>query len=107
MSDTLSPLKAAPEGAEEASRRAHERVSRAERVAHMGFLDWNLKTNGIVCSEGAYRLFGIDPETSVSRKQIMNLVHPADRELVATKLDLAARGIQRLRHRPPHSPARR
>ncbi len=93
MSETLSPLKAPLESAEEASRRAHERVSRAERVAHMGFLDWNLKTNGIVCSEGAYRLFGIDPETPITRKLIMNLVHPADRELVATKLDLAARGI--------------
>ena len=90
--DTATDLTAALESVEEASRRAHDRLTKAERVAQMGFLDWNVKTNTIACSEGACRLFGIDPETLVTPEQLLNLVHPADRELVETKLGSAARG---------------
>lgn len=90
--DTATDLTAALEIAEEASRRAHDRLTKAERVAQMGFLDWNVKTNTIACSEGACRLFGIDPETLVTPEQLLNLVHPADREFVETKLGSAARG---------------
>ena len=91
--DTATDLTAALESVEEASRRAHDRLTKAERVAQMGFLDWNVKTNTIACSEGACRLFGIDPETLVTPEQLLNLVHPADRELVETKLGSAVRGI--------------
>ena len=81
------------EEAEETSKKIHRKLLRAEQVAHMGFLDWNLKTNELVLSKEVYRLYGIDPETPVTPEQLKNLLHPDDRELVMTSLDLARQGI--------------
>jgi len=93
MSDPVAHRSAAQEIAEADTRSAHARLIKAEEIAQMGFLDWNLGANTVVCSKGAYRLFGIDPETQVTVEQLKVLVHPDDRELVATSLDLAKQGI--------------
>jgi PAS domain-containing protein len=92
-SDTVIDPNAALADVEKAARKAHDRLSEAERVAQMGFLDLNLKTNTMVCSEGTCRLFGIDPETPVTPEQFLEFVHPADREFVRTKLGSTVQGI--------------
>ena len=48
MPNPIPSLNAAPETAEDASRRAHARLIKAEEVAHMGFLDWDLKIDNCV-----------------------------------------------------------
>jgi PAS domain S-box-containing protein len=94
MSDPVAHLSAALETAEEDSRRAHDRLIKAEEVARMGFLDWNFETNAVVCSKGVYSLFGIEPETPLTAEQLTNMVHPDDRERVDSNLDMAIQGIR-------------
>ena len=79
--------------AESAFNESREKLHRAERVARMGFLDWDLTTNDIVWSREVYELYGIDPETPVTIELTVGLVHPDDRKLVEQALDLAIRGV--------------
>ena len=52
----------AHEKAEEALRESGKRLLKAQRVAGMGFLDWNLKTNEMYWSDEIYHLHGVDPK---------------------------------------------
>ncbi|MBU3929864.1 PAS domain-containing protein [bacterium] len=71
-----------------------EKVLRAQRVAQMGFLEWNTKTDGIYWSEEVYRIYGVDPDKqSASLELTMQLVHPEDMEFVKKNLDMAVKGI--------------
>ena|GEM_PF-1807446 len=82
--------------AEEALREKTVRLSKAQRIARMGFLDWNLKTNRMQWSEEVYRLCGIDPEMETGDINLtMQLVHPEDREFVKKNLDMAIRGVKK------------
>ncbi len=48
--------------AEEELRDQAIKLNKAQNVANMGFLDWNLKTNEIELSEKARNIFGLDPD---------------------------------------------
>ncbi|WP_282420100.1 PAS domain S-box protein [Polyangium sp. 15x6] len=47
--------------AAEQLRRNHESLARAQRVARVGSLDWNIKENQVVWSDEYYRLLGLEP----------------------------------------------
>ena len=69
-----------------------ERLLRAQRVAKMGFLDWNLKTNEMIWSDQVYDIFGIDMQVEKSNIDLtLQLVHPDDKELVDRNLEMAIR----------------
>src|SRR5487761_2291185 len=71
------------------------RLSRAERVAGLGFFDWDLATNRVELSDGTCRLLGIERDTApTTNDQMVALVHPDDRRLVGENLQRAARGEQ-------------
>jgi PAS domain S-box-containing protein len=81
--------------AEGALRESEERLRRAQRVARLGFLDWNLKTNEIFLSEEARRLYGLGPEAGLTTPDLVaRIVHPDDRARVSDDLDLAIRGVK-------------
>ncbi len=80
--------------AEAALKDSRKRLLKAENVARAGFLDWNVKTNEIVWSEGAYELYGIAPGTPVTIEQTVGLIHPEDREFVNENLQMAVKGIR-------------
>lgn len=76
--------------AEEALRDRNAQLARAQQVAHMGFLNWNLVTNEIYWSEEIYNLYGIDSQVHESTIDLtMKLVHPDDLEFVQGQLELA------------------
>ena len=77
---------------EKALRDSTNKLLKAERIARMGFLTWNLKTNEIVWSREVYYLYGIDPQTPVTVEQTVGLVHPDDLEFVQKNLDGAIKG---------------
>jgi len=79
---------------EAALRRNHEKLIKAEQIARMGFLDWNLKTNQIVLSSEVYTLYGLTPGTLVDVEQIVAMTHPDDLEIVKENLDMATQGIR-------------
>jgi len=80
--------------AEEALRGSSEKLIKAGQVAHMGFLEWDLRTNKIVLSQEVYALFGIATGIPVTVEQIVDMVHPDDSEFVKKNLDMAIQGIR-------------
>ncbi len=69
------------------------RLIKAQQTAHLGFLDWDLKTNEIICSDEVYYLYGIDlSEKPITLEKISKGIHPDDAEFVQKNLELAAKG---------------
>ena len=74
---------------------SNRRLSRAQRVGKMGFLDWNVKTNEIYWSDEIYNLYGIDPRKQEANFELtMQLVHPDDLEFVRKNLQEAVEGVR-------------
>ena len=70
-----------------------KRLLRAQRVARMGFLDCNLKTNEMTWSDHIYDLYGVEKMVEQSNIDLtMQLVHPDDQELVDSHLEMAIKG---------------
>ena len=51
--------------AEEALRKNKECFSKAEKIAHLGYWEWDIATNELIWSEEVFRLYGLDPEKVV------------------------------------------
>jgi len=81
--------------AESALREGRERMAQAQRLARVGFLDWDLKTGRIYLSEETCELTGFRPEGGLTTPDFMQRsVHPDDLAMAAEHLDLAIRGVQ-------------
>ncbi len=74
---------------------SRERLLKAQRVACVGFLDWNLKTNEVFLSEEACELMGFRPAGQITTpEQVARLIHPDDVAYVREHLDLAVHGLE-------------
>jgi len=74
----------------------------AQRVARMGFLSWDLKTNQVYLSRETRHLFGLDPGTEeTSLDALQAAIHPDDQAQVEENLRMAAAGLREynLNHR--------
>ncbi len=66
------------------------RLAEAEQVARVGTWDWRYATEVLWWSEEVYRILGLDPAScQPSYRGFLELVHPDDREVVATRLQTA------------------
>ena len=66
---------------EQALRVSEERLSKAQRMAHVGNWEWNLAANQLYWSEEVYRIYGVDPATFVPVfDAVGKAMHPDDRE---------------------------
>ncbi|MHB8725500.1 MAG: PAS domain-containing protein [Casimicrobiaceae bacterium] len=73
----------------------NRRMAKAQRLARMGFLEWDLKTNEIILSDEVRDLYGLEKGDGTTTPQLIaQVVHPDDREYVRKHLDLAVRGVQ-------------
>jgi two-component system cell cycle sensor histidine kinase/response regulator CckA len=67
-----------------------EGLLKALRVAGIGFLDWNLKTNEIFLSGEVYRLYGLKPDKARATPGLVaKIVHPDALVYVQNNVDLA------------------
>ncbi|MFU8789168.1 MAG: PAS domain S-box protein [Methylobacter sp.] len=58
-------------------------LTEAQRIAHIGSWELNLKTHALSCSDEIFRIFEIDQEQfSASYDFFLNAIHPGDRETV-------------------------
>jgi len=74
------------------------RLEKAQQVARMGFLDWNLETDEIYWSDEMLRIFGFAPGENVQTLEATTArVHPEDVEMAATSLRNGVEGTA------PHS----
>jgi formate hydrogenlyase transcriptional activator len=68
------------------------KLEEAQRVAHVGYWEWDLMTNHITWSDETYRIYGLQPqERPMDSATIRESIHPEDREFVFRK---AAEAIQ-------------
>src|SRR4029077_16895930 len=68
------------------------KLEEAQRVAHVGYWEWDLRTDHVTWSDETYRIYGLLPqERPMDLATIRELVHPEDREFVFPK---AAEAIQ-------------
>ena len=80
--------------AEAALRKSEERLKEAQRIAHLGYLDWDLQTNEVVLSEEALAIYHLDRDpTTRPLAEIVSLVHPEDRARVGQSLAAVAAGL--------------
>jgi two-component system cell cycle sensor histidine kinase/response regulator CckA len=68
--------------ARELLRESGERLKNAERLAHVGHWDWDLKTNQVIWSEECFRIFGQPREHQPTYESFLRAVLPQDRERV-------------------------
>ncbi len=91
----VAAIAIARDRAERSHVQSASRLIKAQRVARMGFLEWNLQTQEVVCSDEVYTMFGIEPGALPTTPAfIATLVHPDDLERVRSRLNQAVRRIR-------------
>ena len=87
--------RAADADAERIVQKSRTRVLQAQRVAGMGFWDWDLQTQQIVASEGVYQICGLEPHGGPETPAFIGrVVHPEDMARVEVALAQALAGEQ-------------
>ncbi len=67
--------------ADQALRTSQERLSKAQKTAHVGNWEWDVVTNKLYWSEEVYRIYGVDPEEYVPTfESVGKAMHPDDAE---------------------------
>jgi PAS domain S-box-containing protein len=64
------------------------RLEEAQRVAHVGYWDWDIETNVVVWSDETYRIFGVERERPMDFETVRALVHPEDRDALYSTVDV-------------------
>src|SRR4051794_4982688 len=80
--------------AAEAELRSSElRLSEAQRIAHVGVWDWDIRRDRVMWSDELYRIYGVSQsDYAPSYQGYLDRVHPEDREFVAEVIERAYRG---------------
>jgi diguanylate cyclase (GGDEF)-like protein/PAS domain S-box-containing protein len=74
--------------AEEALRRSEASLAQAQRMAHLGNWEWDVRTGEVWWSDEVFRIYGYGPREFVpSHERLMDVVHPEDRGLLRRKID--------------------
>jgi signal transduction histidine kinase/ligand-binding sensor domain-containing protein/CheY-like chemotaxis protein len=61
-------------------RRSEDRLKSAERLAHVGHWDWDVRANQLSWSEEMYRVFDLPPDHTPTYESFIQSVVPQDRE---------------------------
>ncbi len=77
--------------AEQALRRSEESLRQAQRVAHLGSWDWDLRTNEVVRSPEIFAIHGVEPTEEYTKSSFTRFAHPDDRDRVAAVVGRALR----------------
>src|SRR5918998_1005929 len=73
---------------EEKLRKSKAGLAEAQRIAHLGNWEWDVKTGEVLWSDETFRIYGYEPQGFVPTfEKLMEVVHPDDRDLVRQNLD--------------------
>src|SRR3984957_19938213 len=68
---------------------SNARLEEAQRVAHVGYWEWDLQTGEVIWSDETYRIFGLKPqERPMDLAMVRGMVHPDDREALYSGVDV-------------------
>ena len=66
----------------------------AQRVAHLGIWEWDIRANVVTWSDELYKIYGLDPEEfAASYEGFLERVHPDDRERVRGLVDTSYQNL--------------
>jgi PAS domain S-box-containing protein len=69
------------------------RLEEAQRIAHVGYWEWDLTSNRVIWSDETYRIYGLRPqEYPIDIAVVRKLIHPEDLEFVFRVAEEAVRG---------------
>lgn len=77
---------------EEELRRSEVFLAEAQRLSSTGSFSWRLSTDEITWSDELYRIYELDPETTITFDVIRTRVHPADVSLFEKMVEQARTG---------------
>ncbi len=64
------------------------RLAEAQRIAHLGYWDWDIEQNLLLWSDEVYRIFGLTPRIfEATYEAFLERVHPDDRESLQKAVD--------------------
>jgi PAS domain S-box-containing protein len=73
---------------QETLRRSEAGFAEAQRIAHLGSWEWDVRSGEARWSDEVFRIYGFEPNEFVpTLERLMEVVHPGDRELVGEKID--------------------
>jgi PAS domain S-box-containing protein len=68
---------------------SNARLEEAQRVAHVGYWEWDLETGEVIWSDETYRIFGLKPqECPMNLTMVRQMVHPEDRDALYGGVDV-------------------
>ncbi len=78
---------------EEILRRSEKSLAQAQNIARLGYWEWDVAKNSLVCSEQTYRLFGVGKERrTYTYEGFLHYVHHEDRAMVQSWLQALLAG---------------
>ena len=67
---------------------SESRLAEAQRLAHLGYWEWDMKTNVMHWTDEVFKIFGIDPDnTIINFDRFIQSVHPDDRDYFIQEVD--------------------
>lgn len=67
--------------AEESIRKSELLLSEAEKIAHYGSWEWDIRSNEITWSDEMFRIFGMDPrQVNITYENYLSYIHPEEAE---------------------------
>ncbi len=76
---------------EEEGKKKEKELIEAQKIAHLGYWEWDLSTNLLSWSEELYKMFELSPASGgLTYDKYMNLVHPDDTDMLKGVLENAA-----------------
>ncbi len=76
-------------------RRRERQLTEAQKLAHLGSWEWNIRTNRVTWSDELYRIYGLEPqEFEATYEAYLELVYPDDRGLVRKVIETALRDLK-------------
>jgi PAS domain S-box-containing protein len=70
--------------------RSQLQLAEAQRIAHIGHWEWDIRANKITWSDELYRIFGLKQDDfAASYEAFLNLIHPDDRTYAEGKITSA------------------
>jgi PAS domain S-box-containing protein len=79
FNDTAGKLRSLYETLQESKAKLEE----AQRIAHVGYWEWDLATNRVIWSDETYRIYGLQPqEYPIDIAVLQKMIHPEDLEFV-------------------------
>ena len=69
------------------------KLEEAQRIAHVGYWEWDLTSNRVIWSDETYRIYGLRPqEYPINIAVVEKVIHPEDLEFVFRVAEEAIRG---------------